>query len=215
MKRPTTLYQFFQQRRGWLIVLLILLLGGAAWVLSQVKIEDSIAAMLPDGKSRVANDFHLLQQAPFARKVVISLAADPTVELDQLLEATDRLGAALPAELFGNILSGPDTGSSGQMFRQLGDYLPRLLDADDLKELERRLSPEQIDARLADSLAQLLQPQGVALKNAIRKDPLQLKDLALRKLVHLNPIPGVRLKQNHLSVSMAVTACYWPIPRLR
>lgn len=197
MKLFAVLYRGFQQRRGWLILALLLLLGCAGWYLPQIKVEESISAMLPDGKSRVANDFHLLQQAPFARKVVISLTAEADVEQDQLLEATERLIAALPAELFTNILSGPDSGTTGRMFTQLGNYLPRLLDVNDLNEIEKRLNPEQVDAYLANALAQLLQPQGVVLKNEIRRDPLKLKDLALKKLAYLNPLPGVRIEQGH------------------
>lgn len=197
MRIFAAIYRGLQHRRGWLLLVLLMLLVWAGWFLPQVKIEESISAMLPDGKSRVAHDFQLLQQAPFARKVVISLTAEADIEQDLLLEVTERIVEALPSELFTNILSGPDSGSAGQLYTQVGNYLPRLLDADDLREIEKRLRPEQVDTRLANALAQLLQPQGVALKNEIRRDPLQLKDLALGKLAYLNPIPGVRIEQGH------------------
>jgi len=197
MKIFAACYRHFQHRRGWLILALLMLLVWAGLFLPQIKIEESISAMLPDGQSRVAHDFQLLQQAPFARKVVISLTAEAGIDQDLLLDSTERISAALPSELFTNVLSGPDNSSAGQLYSQVGRYLPRLLDSDDLNEVEKRLSPVQVDARLANALAQLLQPQGVALKNEIRRDPLQLKNLALAKLAYLNPIPGVRIEQGH------------------
>ncbi len=191
-------YQRFQQRRGWLILLLLLLLAFAGWNLSQLKVEESITAMLPDGTSQVAHDFKLLQQAPFARQIVINLTATGSdISSDQLLAATDVLQKKLPADLFLNVLNGPGKMANGALFQQLGDYLPVLLDADDLQHIDKKLTAEEIDRRLANDFAQLIQPQGMALKGQIRRDPLQLETLALKKLAYLNPIPDVRLKNGH------------------
>ena len=190
-------YRKFQYRRGWLVLLLLLLLAVAAWNISQLKIEESISAMLPDGQSRVAHDFELLQQAPFARQLVIHLIAEAEVDSGELLAATDRLRLALPAELFSNPLSGPGKIAASPLLSELGDYLPVLVDAADMQAISAQLSPEQIDRSLAANLAQLLQPQGMVLKEKIRRDPLQLEQLALQKLRYLNPIPEVRLKDGH------------------
>ncbi len=197
MKLVADCYCRLQHRRGWLLLILLLLLVVAGWSFSQLKVEESISAMLPDGDSQVARDFQLLQRAPFARKLVIHLTAADGIETDQLITATDQLRSALPAELFSNPLSGPEELVTGQLFRQLGDSLPYLADVDDLQAIDEQLTPAQIDARLAEALAQLLQPQGVALKKQLRRDPLQFDCLALQKLRHLNPIPGVRLERGH------------------
>lgn len=191
------LYRHFEKRRGWLLLVLVLILGLAGWLLPRLTIEESISAMLPDGGSRVSRDFQLLQEAPFARKVVINLRADEGISRGLLIAATDRLSAALPEELFHNPTSGPDSAAGHSLYSGLGDYLPALLDGDDLEQLRQRLTAAEIERRLADDLAQLLQPQGVALKNEIRRDPLQFKELGLAKLRYLNPIPGVRLEQGH------------------
>lgn len=195
MKLFATCYLKFQHRRGWLVLALLLLLLTAVWQLSQLKVEESIAAMLPDGDSQVARDFQLLQRAPFARKLVIHLSAEDGVDSATLLAATEALRTALPTELFSHPLSGPGKMTASPLFNQLGGYLPRLADAADLQEIAARLGPKQIDRSLATALAQLLQPQGVALKGQIRRDPLELERLALQKLRYLNPIPGVRVEQ--------------------
>lgn len=190
-------YRKFQHRRGWLVLLLLLLLAASVWNITQLKIEESISAMLPDGESQVAHDFQLLQQAPFARQLVIHLTATAEVDSSELLAATDRLLLALPAELFSHPLRGPGKMVASPLLSQLGDYLPVLVDAADLQTISEQLSPEQIDRSLASNLAQLLQPQGMVLKEKIRRDPLQLEQLALQKLRYLNPIPEVRLENGH------------------
>ena len=197
MKLFAACYCRLQQHRGWLVLTLLLLLSFAGWYLPQMKVEESISAMLPDGESQVANDFQLLQRAPFARKLVIHLSAEAGVDSDLLIAASDSLRLALPAELFINPLSGPGKLAAGPLFRQVGDYLPQLADAKDLQTVAERLSPAKIDVFVAEALAQLLQPQGVALKGEVRRDPLQLDALALQKLRYLNPIPGVRLERGH------------------
>ncbi|MCK5912305.1 MAG: hypothetical protein KAG12_00390, partial [Desulfuromusa sp.] len=173
MELIASCYRRFQYRRGWLVLFLLLLLVVAGWNISQIKIEESISAMLPDGKSQVAHDFQLLQRAPFARQLVIHLTAAAEIDSNQLLTATEQLRQALPAELFINPLSGPGEVAVSPLFNQLGDYLPVLVDRTDLQTIAVQLSPEEIDRHLAADLAQLLQPQGIALKAKIRRDPLQ------------------------------------------
>ncbi len=190
-------YRNLQQRQGWLAILLLILLVGAGLNISQLQIEDSITAMLPDGESQVAHDFELLQQAPFARQLVINVTTAPGVDTDILLAATDTLCQALPTTLFHNPLSGPGEMATTPLFRQLGDYLPVLADAADLGTIAAQLLPDEIDRSVATALAQLLQPQGMVVKTKIRRDPLQLEKIALQKLSNLNPIPTVALKNGH------------------
>jgi len=197
MKLFARCYNGFENRRGWLVLCLLLLVVFCGWNLSQLKIEESIVAMLPDGESRVADDFLLLQKAPFARKIVIHLRANVGVKTEQLLDATDRLRDVLPAELFSHPLSGPGEMQSSPLLRELGDYLPSLADSADLQQIASQLTSEGIDHSLAADLAQLMQPQGIVLKDKIRRDPLDLQKFTLQKLRYLNPLPGVRLVQGH------------------
>lgn len=190
-------YRCFQSRRGWLVLLLLVLLAGAVVAISRLQIEDSITAMLPDGESHVARDFKLLQQAPFARQLVINVTAADDVSTDDLLLATEDLRRTLPSELFLNPVNGAGDLAATPLFKQLGEYLPVLVDDADLQTIAARLSPEEIDGSLAAALAQLLQPQGMVLKAKIRRDPFQLENLALQKLGNLNPIPEMTLKNGH------------------
>ncbi len=197
MKLFATCYRCFEHRRGWLLLALLLLLLLCGWQLSRLQLEENISALLPDGDSPVAEDFKLLQQAPFARKLVINLSAAEGIETAQLLAATEQLRAVLPTELFAGASSGPGEQLGGTLLTQLGRYLPLLADADDLQQIDAQLSEAAVDRHLQTALAQLLQPQGIALKQKIRRDPLDLERLALQKLRSLNPVPEVRLEGGH------------------
>lgn len=197
MKLFATCYQRLAGRRGWLLLALLLLGILCGWQLSRLQLEENISALLPDGASPVAQDFKLLQQAPFARKLVISLHATEVITVEQLLDATDQLRDALLAELFVNAISGPGEQLGLALLNQLGAYLPLLADADDLQRVDERLTPAAVDRQLQLALAQLLQPQGVALKSKLQRDPLDLETLALMKLRYLNPVPEVRLERGH------------------
>ena len=197
MKIFSDCYRYFENRRRWLILALLLLLFLCGWQLSRLQVEENISALLPDGNSVVANDFQLLQQAPFARKLVVNLKASSDISTDQLLDATDVLRDALPPELFKNAISGPGEELGLALLNKLGVYLPILAETEDLQRIDERLASNQIDQRLQIALSQLLQPQGVALKEKIRRDPLGLESIALEKLRHLNPVPEVRLERGH------------------
>lgn len=194
-------YTYLQERRGWLVLLLLVLLLVSFWNLTRVDIEDNISSMLPDGDSRVARDFQLLQQAPFARKVVIHLRADNEEQAVLLNSATEELHERLPEPWFVNPISGPSRVNPQRLMSDLLEVLPLLFDAGDLEQLERRLDDEGISAALAENLSELLQPQGLFVKERISRDPLSLYLVALDKLQHLNPLPDVRIEGDHFSSS--------------
>lgn len=194
MRVFSSCYTRLQHRRGWLLLMLLMLLLVSCWNLSRLQIEDSIATMLPDGKSSVARDFQLLQDAPFARKVVIHLRATSAAGTAQLSAATETLLQALPEPLFSNPISGPARINQQRLLTELREVLPLLLDADDLARLEQRLSDEGVAAVLVEHVAELVQLQGIFVKQRISQDPFSLYRPALQKLLALNPLPEVQLE---------------------
>ncbi len=195
MKFIAVCYQALESRRGWLVLGCLLIVLAAAGYLARVPVADSIVAMLPDGNLQVKRDFDLLQKTPFARKLVILLQAADGVSEKQLISGTQRLSLLLPKELFKNVQSGPGNLQNFQLLQQLPVYLPVLADESDLALVAEKLTPGQVDRQMAENLAMLMQPQGIAMKQQIQSDPLGLNGLALQKLMYINPLPGVRIEQ--------------------
>jgi predicted exporter len=191
------LYRFFAPRRLLLFAVTAALLAAAAIACRGVRVQENIAAMLPDDQSAAAIDFQLLQQAPFARKVVISLRADPGVDLATLAGAGDRFAAALAGEGIERVVSGPAELGDGRLLFWLAEALPALATPADLERLAAELTPADVAARLQQGYERLLSPDGWGIQPLLRADPLELRRLALEKLRHVNLIPGAQLEQNH------------------
>jgi len=181
----------------WLLALLsAALIVVSALGASSIRMEEDIAAMLPDRGSNVARDFELLQRAPFARRAVINLSSERP-DQDALIAAADQLAATLDPALFGPVATGPDAALQTRLLPWINQALPVLLSPDELERLANELEQGGVERRLDASYAQLLAPEGWALKKLIRRDPLGLYKSGLEKLRYLNLIPGMRLVDGH------------------
>lgn len=190
------IYRFLSKRRKLLFFATLLVVALSVFASSKLKIQEDIIAMLPDDSSSVAQDFRLLQLAPFTRKLVITLKAGNGGDPGALTAVADRLAQGLKAEGIGNVMTGP-TNLSGGFFGWLGASLPSLTTEEDLVRLAAGSSETEVRNRLRVSYEQLLSPEGWALKGSIQNDPLSFSALAMEKMRFLNMIPNMRLVQNH------------------
>lgn len=190
------LYRFFASRRQLLLAATLLVIALSVFAAARMHIQEDIVAMLPDDHSSVAEDFRLLQLAPFTRKLVITLKTERTDAPGELLAVSDRLAQELRNEKIGRVTTGP-ANLSGDFFAWLGAALPGLTSEADLLRLAAATTPTAVRSHLQDDYEQLLSPEGWALKGRIQNDPLSFSTLALEKLRFLNLIPNMRLLQDH------------------
>lgn len=190
------LYRYLSSRRRLLFSSTVLVVALSVLASSKLKIQEDIVAMLPDDSSAVAQDFRLLQLAPFTRKLVITLKGGNPADPGALTTAADLLAQGLKAAGVGTVMTGP-SNLSGGFFGWLGESLPSLTTGEDLLRLAAASSPAEVQSRLRGSYEQLLSPEGWALKGSIQSDPLSFSTLALEKMRFLNMIPNMRLVQNH------------------
>ncbi|MBE0596280.1 MAG: transporter, partial [Desulfuromonadales bacterium] len=191
------LYRFFAARRWQLFAATLALVAAGIFGFSQLRLEENVAALLPDGRSQVATDFALLDQAPFARKVLISLAAEPSTDTAELLAAADALAAALGPPWFSRAATGPGELDAGRFLLWLNDALPNLITPEELAAWGAGLDARGIDEQLQEARERLLLPEGWGAKELLRRDPLGLHRLGLAKLRHLNLVPQARLEDGH------------------
>lgn len=191
------LYRYWEGRRRLLLTVVILFLVAGALGFLTLRMQENIAAMLPDS-GPVAETFYLLEKAPFARKVVISIEGKEDTPQAVLVDGVERLTAALDPALFPVVINGPDGDSQQTLLPWLVSLLPSLTTEEDLRFLREELHGEEVSRRLAESYRQLLGPEGWALKGIIRQDPLGLHRLLLRKLRSFNLVPEARFVAGHL-----------------
>lgn len=180
----------------WLFAVTAMIVALSVLASSNLKIQEDIVALLPDDTSSVAQDFRLLQLAPFTRKLVITLKGGNSGDPGALTKVVDRLADGLRAERVGNVMTGP-ANLSGGFFNWLGASLPSLTTEQDLVRLAGISTPDEVKNQLRKNYEQLLSPEGWALKGSIQNDPLSFSALALEKMRFLNMIPNMRLVQNH------------------
>lgn len=192
-----TTYRFFSGRRRILFAATLLLLLASILAFQGVRMEEDIAAMLPDDGSSTAVDFQLLQRAPLLRKIVIDLEARDESGRGVLTQSADRLAAALSPPLFSRVVTGPGPLGGQNLLPWLSEALPSLLTEKELEKLSSELDESGVGERLAESYRQLLSPEGWALKGMIRSDPFAFYRLGLDKMRHVNVISKVRLENGH------------------
>jgi predicted exporter len=195
------LYVRLAQHRRILLLATGLALALSVLLFSRIKVGENVQAMLPDAVGGPLGDFELLQQAPFARKIVLTLKDEAGLGPDVLAEAGAKFAAALDPALFVRVVTGPADllqtaggESAGPQFLEFFvRNLPNLLDEQDLDEVARSIEPGEIRSALAKASAALRGPESLVLKQFVRSDPLELRRLALRKLQHLNMAGRVRV----------------------
>ena len=191
------IYNFFLPRRRILYSASIVGIVTCILVFSNINLYEDIRSMLPDDKSEAALDFHLLQQAPFSRKVIINLSRGRDTSISELIKAVDRLAAAMRPPLFDNVVTGPSGPEIWELFFWLMDKQPNLATVQDRNKIGRELTAESVKGKLEEMYARLLSPEGAALKELFRADPLVLRRFGLQKIQFVNIIPNMRLEDNH------------------
>ncbi|MCP4666134.1 MAG: MMPL family transporter [Deltaproteobacteria bacterium] len=191
------LYDFFSRRRFLLFAAFLTILLVSVAALRELDIHQDIQSMLPDDQSEVAEDFRLLQHAPFARKIIINLKGGPAATSRDLIETADRLAGAMTPPFFSRTLSGPPVIPKRELFSWLIRALPNLVTVQDMEKVGAGIHPERVGRQLRDIFRRIISLEGLASKELMRKDPLELHHMALEKLRFLSPVQKARLKNDH------------------
>ncbi|OQY19039.1 MAG: hypothetical protein B6I36_05370 [Desulfobacteraceae bacterium 4572_35.1] len=191
------LYTFFAHHTRLLLLGYLCFVVVSIICFSRVQRQENIEALLPDTDgTTVRRDFNLLQQAPFARKILIDLHYADTEDIqstaidndNKLKQAAVELCKALQKPLFNSAIYAPPLSKKHRLDKLLLQVLPNLVTEDDLNKIEQRLTDKSITGQLHKLRDQLLTPQGWWSKRNIRQDPLQLWQIGAGHLRQLNPM---------------------------
>ncbi len=158
--------------------------------LTRLVVREDIQTMLPESGT-IAEDFALLRQAPFARRLTVTVShpgGNAATAARLLAESLRRQPE------FTHVMTGPSRRMDVGFLARVPDLALALLDATDLRELENRLDIRSIHAALERNRNTLLGPGGLALKDAVNRDPLGIRDLVLAKLTPLARFAQVRIE---------------------
>ncbi|MFH0997796.1 MAG: hypothetical protein V1844_20210, partial [Pseudomonadota bacterium] len=189
------LYILLSPRRKILyaVTLLFVLLGALAMALTDI--HEDIQFMIPDRDAAVGEEFSLLQDSPFAKKVVINLRGD--ADLGRLMAAADALAGSMKPPYFTRVSTGPGNLFGAEFFSWMLSAIPSLLSDNNFEKLAAKVEPEHIRERVKAIYQELITPEGWMKKELFRNDPLNLSGLLFEQLRFANLLSGMRIENQH------------------
>ncbi len=179
-------------------VLAALLLSGLGFL--RLSLDPSLTVMLPENSETLAT-ITFLRDTDFSGKAVLSVhKSDPDVSQAEFIRAVEALAASLESPLVDRVVTG---FKQEQVITEMGEFLkraPELIDADDLKTMEARLTQKQINRKIRSKYMQLLKPQGSFMLSGLRSDPLDIRMDILHRLRDLATSFGydLRVEDGHI-----------------
>ncbi len=182
-------------------------LGGAAALFllsllltSRIRLDPDVRMMLPQDDETIASYYETLSKfRPMDRMYVDVGTArpDPRALADAADALHDRL-RALPG--LRGITYAIDLEGARASFDLLAARIPGLFSEEDARALEARLEPEAIRERLAWFKRNLAGPQGLFLKEVVRRDPVGMTDLLVAKAAPLQAgFGGARVEDGRIT----------------
>lgn len=183
-------------RRGWgawKIVCLIALAGLSAVGWRRLHIDSSLTPLLPE-KSDARRTVLFLRDSTFTNQAVLWFRLRGPGSVDQLIAAANAAEKQLDPKLVKRVIRPPAESDALDQLHELLDDAPELLDARDLTNLEKQMTPDALRERMHDVYLQLVTPQGSFLQQIIRRDPLGISSTLLTRLQALSNGLGYRVQ---------------------
>lgn len=190
-------YRVISHRRIFLYLFTAAIIIVSALILKNIKMNEDIAPLLPDGQNEAARDFALLRKAPFSGKILVNLQGGADTDKNDLVNAADMLVQAMTGSYFTEAIAGPVLPAHERTLEWLTGSIPGTFTENDMITIKKKLTLESVRATLQKSRIELASPEGWFLKPLLQSDPLEMRTLTMEKFQHLNIMPSMKLFENH------------------
>ncbi len=181
------LYRFIHRFKITALLALIAFVAVSGWYASQLKFSEDITRIFPSNKY-VGNMNFVFSNSKFTGKVVFMVSLkDSAAQADAKLLVnftkllTDSLTRAFIPDKIASINTGPDDKLITELFDEVYQNLPLFLDSSDYLKIDSLITDSSINYTLNKDFHTLISPAGFATKQMIKKDPLGLSYIALKK----------------------------------
>jgi predicted exporter/SAM-dependent methyltransferase len=188
-------------RWGVVLVTLAAIALASATALQRLCIESDLTASIPGGTRTLEGSRTLLRTHPIVDRVAVDLSvSDGSPAPARLVAAADQVQERLKRSgLFASVGMGRSAPALAQLSPQVAESLPVLFSRQELGEqVAPRLGRDQVRATIRDNFEQLVELSSVGSSALLARDPLRLRDLVLRRLTQLAPLPDARLQDGHI-----------------
>ena len=204
----------FLGHRNRVYILTALLLLGSLFAASRVSLDEKVTAMLPDSLPMAGDFKFVMEHVPATETVYIDIEATdektPGKNPIRLSAAADAFYAEIKnTPFFKDILYKFSYDALTNLMGLVHQNRAWLLNENDLAELEKRMRPESIQARITDIKRRLLDPTGMIGADTLIQDPLGMDAMVLSRLeafkheAHGMEISGANIvskDKNHLLI---------------
>jgi len=191
MNSAISLYRFFRKHRLLFLLGVLGVMAFSGYFGSRIKLEEDITRFIPKDPKIDKINF-VLQNLKIKDKLIINIfasdstaAADPTT----LMASADSVHAAIQKVLGKEYIRDFTYRVSDdlmlQVYQTFYENLPLFLEEKDYAKIGQMLSADSLDRILKADYRTLLSPSSVVFSRFIRRDPLSLTPLALKKMQSL------------------------------
>lgn len=181
----------FIRRKTALLCLVLFLAAGCGALLTRMKPDESVHAMIPKA---VREKVELFEHSPLNKKIFAVVRADNA-------ESAEEAASELRQALMDHHLVRPPFTPGPDFALTLFHALPARFTQADASSADATLSPEYVAQKMRENYENLLSMEGFLLKPLIQADPLGLTGLVTHKLAALGAGTGLGFKDGFLSSS--------------
>ena len=193
------IYTFFNQRKGLFVVSLLLFLGIAVFLLTRLDFNEDTEALMPDSEQlELANE--VLKASGLSDRMILMIHST-NLDEQQLIQSTNQFINQIDSATNAYILEyklGVQEDNLLNVYGEVLDNLPILLDSTDLANCTARLTDASIASSIESGYKRMLSPAGIMWKEPFINDPLGLTGLVMQKLGEVQQSDGFTVHQGYL-----------------
>ena len=166
---------------------------------SKINFEEDINQIIPKNEKSDLTA-KVLKQLNFSDKIIVIIEKKSKDDNFQLSETAEQfLEKTKPLQKYiGSIQGKVNDNEISEIFDFVNQNLPLFLDENDYKEIERKLNKDSIAKQVENNYVSLVSPTSLVTKEFIKKDPLGITFLGIKKLNALNISKDFKLEDNYV-----------------
>lgn len=193
------LYYLISKNRILSVFIALGIAAGCGYFASKINFEEDINQIIPKNeKSDLTGK--VLKQLNFSDKIIVIIENKSGENSFQLSETADAFLQKLqPLQKYvGSVQGKVNDDEISETFDFVNQNLPLFLSENDYKEIEKKLQKDSIAKQVESNYISLVSPTSLVTKDFIKKDPLGITFLGIKKLNALNIGKDFRLEDNYI-----------------
>ncbi len=197
-----SLYLYFRDRKLLLLVVCFLVLCISVFAALHIKTTEDLSKIIPADKDLQKYNAEI-QKIKFNEQIIVHVfAQNKAVSPDHLTAFSDSLEQQLlnceAKKYILEIKNKQGNQTLSEVYKLFYKQLALFLTPDDYSRIQTLLQKDSLEKTLQSNFKTLISPASIITKKFIRKDPLHLTPIALKKLNHLKFDDHFTLYANHI-----------------